>query len=113
MSCSPDNIGSWEMFDTVIQVFNPSLRSEEKFIVLGGECETSDGDRLLRFLMIDRETDDVYKQSFNVSWCPDRQKEWLWQISVINAEELILCSKDRQKRRIANAWGNFCQIIKK
>lgn len=98
-------IAAWNMYDTITAEYECSFCDSQHFYVTGGECECEhDGTKLFRVLIIDRETQDVYRIAFNSLWCPAGQKEWLWCVQAQQATSLIREAKEKQKARTRSAW---------
>lgn len=107
-------IDKWNLYDEVITEFNNYNSSVDVslYYCVGGECKCrGDGTKLLRTLIVDRETNDIYRQSFNIEWCPEEQKKWLWSVTTLQQVESIQRAKVLQKGRTSLAWFKFCKTF--
>ena len=103
------SIDGWNLFDTVLVEFKEC--SARSFYFTGGVCEDSDGTQMFRTLIIDRETNDIYRTSFNADWCHDERKEWLWAVTARQQVDSIQQAKMAQKARTRMAWAKFCDAF--
>ena len=103
-----ESVDSWNLYDEVMQEFKDCNVDVRDFYCIGGECKTSDHIKLFRTLIVDRESNDIYRLSFNSEWCPEDQKEWLWAVNTRQQVDSIQQAKRMQKARTRQAWAKMC-----
>ena len=106
-----ESVDNWNQYDSVLTEFVPWVGDVVNYYCVGGISKDSDGTCLFRSLIVDRETNDIYRNSFNADWCPDEQREWLWNITTRQQVDTISTAKRLQKNRTSKAWSVFCKTF--
>ncbi len=106
------SVDGWNLYDDALIEFKECNVDVRDFYCIGGEGKDSDGTKLFKTLIVDRENNDIYRTSFNSEWCPEDQKEWLWSVTTRQQVESIQQAKRMQKARTRQAWGKLCDTFK-
>ena len=99
----------WNLYDKVIKE-KTDFMSHRGFSIEGGEVD--DGDTtLFDLLLVDEDNQDRYRFSFNSSWCPEKNKDWLLGVMANEYVRAIREAKFNSREKMKHAITNVLDLV--